>query len=130
PREAMERTEPATRGDGTAPQTDRPSADQPSAGQSSVPGSDQLRTRLTRVREEVAKAVVGQDAAVTSVVIALLVGGHVLLEGVPGVAKTLLVRSISASLSLDNARVQRSEERRVGKEGGGRASPDAERAGV
>src|SRR5699024_4529987 len=85
PREAMERTEPGTRGDGTAPQTDRPSADQPSAGQpgaeqpsaehpsagqSSVAGSDQLRARLTRVREEVAKAVVGQDSAVTSVVIA------------------------------------------------------------
>ena len=67
---------------------------------------DELRARLTRVRQEVAKAVVGQDAAVTSVIIALLVRGHVLLEGVPGVANTLLVRSISASLSLETARVQ------------------------
>lgn len=68
--------------------------------------SDDLRGKLTAVREEVAKAVVGQDAAVSSVIIGLLVRGHVLLEGVPGVAKTLLVRAISASLSLDTARVQ------------------------
>jgi MoxR-like ATPase len=68
--------------------------------------ADELRSRLARVREEVAKAVVGQDAAVTSVIIALLVRGHVLLEGVPGVAKTLLVRAISASLGLRTARVQ------------------------
>ncbi|MDR5712465.1 MoxR family ATPase [Nesterenkonia flava] len=67
---------------------------------------EQLRDRLAQVRAEVAKAVVGQDAAVTSVIIGLLVRGHVLLEGVPGVAKTLLVRAISASLSLDTARVQ------------------------
>lgn len=67
---------------------------------------DDARARLSRVREEVAKAVVGQDAAVTSVIIALLVRGHVLLEGVPGVAKTLLVRAISASLELNAGRVQ------------------------
>jgi MoxR-like ATPase len=54
----------------------------------------------------VAKAVVGQDAAVTGLVIALLCRGHVLLEGVPGVAKTLLVRALSASLSLQTKRVQ------------------------
>ena len=59
-----------------------------------------------QVRAEVAKAVVGQDAAVTGLIIALLARGHVLLEGVPGVAKTLLVRSLSAALSLDTRRVQ------------------------
>ncbi|HEX7187597.1 MAG TPA: MoxR family ATPase [Actinomycetes bacterium] len=61
---------------------------------------------LQAVRAEVAKAVVGQDAAVTGLVIALLCRGHVLLEGVPGVAKTLLVRALSASLSLGTKRVQ------------------------
>ncbi|MGG5171195.1 AAA family ATPase [Pseudarthrobacter sp. J1738] len=61
---------------------------------------------LNRVRAEVGKAVVGQDSAVTGLLIALLAGGHVLLEGVPGVAKTLLVRSLSAALSLDTKRVQ------------------------
>jgi MoxR-like ATPase len=54
----------------------------------------------------VAKAVIGQDATVTGLVIALLCRGHVLLEGVPGVAKTLLVRAVAASLSLESKRVQ------------------------
>jgi MoxR-like ATPase len=54
----------------------------------------------------VAKAVVGQDSVVTGLVIALLCRGHVLLEGVPGVAKTLLVRTVAAALSLDTKRVQ------------------------
>ena len=61
---------------------------------------------LTAVRAEVAKAVVGQDAAVTGLVIALLCRGHVLLEGVPGVAKTLLVRTLARSLELDSKRIQ------------------------
>ena len=68
--------------------------------------SAELRDALGDVRAEVAKAVVGQDAAVTGLVIALLCRGHVLLEGVPGVAKTLLVRSLSAALDLDTKRVQ------------------------
>ena len=67
---------------------------------------DELRDSFSRVRSEVAKAVVGQDAAVTGLLIALLCGGHVLLEGVPGVAKTLLIRTLSRSLSLDSKRVQ------------------------
>lgn len=61
---------------------------------------------LLAVRTEVAKAVVGQDDTVTGLLIALLAGGHVLLEGVPGVAKTLLVRALSTALSLDTKRVQ------------------------
>jgi MoxR-like ATPase len=64
------------------------------------------REALLALRTEVAKAVVGQDAAVTGLVVALLCRGHVLLEGVPGVAKTLLVRSVAASLDLATKRVQ------------------------
>ena len=64
------------------------------------------RERLTTVRSEVAKAVVGQDAAVTGLVIAILAEGHVLLEGVPGVAKTLLVRSLAQVLDMDTKRIQ------------------------
>jgi MoxR-like ATPase len=67
---------------------------------------EQSRDAYAAVRAEVAKAVVGQDAVVTGLVIALLADGHVLLEGVPGVAKTLLVRSLAAALSLDTKRVQ------------------------
>ncbi len=66
----------------------------------------ELRDALSRVRHEVGKAVVGQDGAVTGLLIALLANGHVLLEGVPGVAKTLLVRSLSRALSLETRRVQ------------------------
>ena len=64
------------------------------------------RAALVALRAEVAKAVIGQDAAVTGLVIALLCRGHVLLEGVPGVAKTLLVRALAAALALDTKRVQ------------------------
>ena len=67
---------------------------------------DEAREALLALRREVAKAVVGHDAAVTGLVIALLTRRHVLLEGVPGVAKTLLVRSVAAALSLDERRVQ------------------------
>ncbi|MHC6230387.1 AAA family ATPase [Arthrobacter sp. MMS24-T111] len=67
---------------------------------------DAARRSLLAVRHEVAKAVVGQDATVTGLLIALLAQGHVLLEGVPGVAKTLLVRALSSALSLDTKRVQ------------------------
>jgi len=66
----------------------------------------ELRASFARVRTEVGKAVVAQDAAVSGLIVALLAGGHVLLEGVPGVAKTLLVRALSQSLSLRTTRVQ------------------------
>ena len=65
-----------------------------------------LRASFANVRSEVGKAVVGQDAAVSGLMVALLANGHVLLEGVPGVAKTLLVRSLSHALSLTTTRVQ------------------------
>ena len=61
---------------------------------------------LNALRHEVSKAVVGQEAAVTSLILALVCRGHVLLEGVPGTAKTLLVRSFSQALQLDTKRVQ------------------------
>ncbi|MER7796906.1 MoxR family ATPase [Microbacterium sp. NPDC096154] len=61
---------------------------------------------MHRVRLEVGKAVVGQEGAVSGLLIALLARGHVLLEGVPGVAKTLLVRTFSRTLGLDTKRIQ------------------------
>ncbi|XVX19372.1 AAA family ATPase [Actinomycetota bacterium] len=68
--------------------------------------AEDARRALLAVRSEVAKAVVGQDAAVSGMLIALLCRGHILLEGVPGVAKTLLVRSIASALSIETKRVQ------------------------
>jgi MoxR-like ATPase len=61
---------------------------------------------LSRVRDEVARAVVGQRDMVDRLLIGLLTGGHVLLEGVPGLAKTLAVSSLSQALSLRFRRIQ------------------------
>ncbi|MFE0193471.1 MULTISPECIES: AAA family ATPase [unclassified Streptomyces] len=72
----------------------------------STPTADRARASLEDLRTEIAKAVVGQDPAVTGLVVALLCRGHVLLEGSPGVAKTLLVRALSTALELDTKRVQ------------------------
>ena len=72
----------------------------------SAPSPDSARSALEALRLEISKAVVGQDAAVTGLVVALLCRGHVLLEGVPGVAKTLLVRTLAATLELDTKRLQ------------------------
>lgn len=70
------------------------------------PSSDAARHALSQVRSEVGKAIVGQNEAVAGLIVALLCRGHVLLEGVPGVAKTLMVRSLAASLDLQTKRVQ------------------------
>lgn len=67
---------------------------------------EQARTAMEALRGEVAKVVVGQDPVVSGLVIALLCRGHVLLEGVPGVAKTLLVRTLARALDLRSTRVQ------------------------
>ena len=69
-------------------------------------GSEPHASGSSAVRAEVGKAVVGQDAAVSGLLVALLCHGHVLMEGVPGTAKTLLVRTLAAALSVDTKRVQ------------------------
>jgi MoxR-like ATPase len=84
----------------------QPSAPDGARADSAQAASAAIRDSFTSVRAEVGKAVVGQDGAVTGLIIALLAGGHVLLEGVPGVAKTLLVRTLSRALRLETKRVQ------------------------
>jgi MoxR-like ATPase len=61
---------------------------------------------LGRLRETIGQALVGQQAVVEQVIVALVAGGHVLIEGVPGLGKTLLVRAMAQALSLPHARVQ------------------------
>jgi MoxR-like ATPase len=67
---------------------------------------DQFCADFKRLRQEVAKVIVGQDEIVEGTLTALIAGGHVLLEGVPGLGKTLLVRTIADALHLQFARVQ------------------------
>src|SRR5262245_4310548 len=67
---------------------------------------EQASTVLTRVRTEVGRVIVGQHAMVDRLLVGLLTGGHILLEGVPGLAKTLAVKSLSDALSLKFRRIQ------------------------
>ncbi|MGC5365408.1 AAA family ATPase [Streptomyces sp. DT24] len=90
----------------SAPTPEPAATTEPDATAGSAGSADRARASLEALRSEIAKAVVGQDPAVTGLVVALLCRGHVLLEGVPGVAKTLLVRALAASLELDTKRVQ------------------------
>src|SRR5579872_2969410 len=65
-----------------------------------------IRVIADGIRGEVRKAVVGQDEVIDLMLTSLLVGGHVLLEGVPGTAKTLLTQALAASLALQFGRIQ------------------------
>jgi MoxR-like ATPase len=84
--------------------TDDPASHEPATD--ALGDAAEVRARILAVRGEVAKVIVGQDAAVSGLVGALLVGGHVLIEGVPGVAKTLLASVLSKALDLEFSRVQ------------------------
>src|SRR5436309_7144983 len=67
---------------------------------------DQFRADFGRLRREIAKVIVGQDDIVEGTLTALIAGGHVLLEGVPGLGKTLLVRTLADALHLKFQRIQ------------------------
>ncbi|MEJ7809673.1 MAG: MoxR family ATPase [Gemmatimonadaceae bacterium] len=67
---------------------------------------DELLSAAARLRAEVGRRVVGQAAVVEEILMAVLAGGHVLLVGVPGLAKTLMIRSISEAMRLDFRRIQ------------------------
>jgi MoxR-like ATPase len=67
---------------------------------------EQSAAVLARVRDAVATRVVGQDAAIEDALVAFLARGHLLIEGVPGTAKTLLVRTLASALGLDFGRIQ------------------------
>jgi MoxR-like ATPase len=67
---------------------------------------DHFRADFQRLRQEIAKVIVGQDEIVEGTLTALIAGGHVLLEGVPGLGKTLLVRTLADALHLKFQRIQ------------------------
>src|SRR6478736_6319964 len=71
-----------------------------------APAVEQATAQMSRVREEIAKIIVGQQEVVDGVLICLLAGGHVLLEGVPGLGKTTLLRTLARVLHLKYSRIQ------------------------
>lgn len=76
------------------------------AERSRLPEIESVIAFIARVRERIATVVVGQETVVERLLIALFTGGHLLLQGVPGLAKTLLVSVLGKSVALDYARIQ------------------------
>src|SRR5687767_15418868 len=70
------------------------------------PGLDLLNRRVMSVKREVAKVIVGQDAAVDLILAGFFTGGHILLEGVPGIAKTLTAKLVAKAVSASFSRIQ------------------------
>jgi MoxR-like ATPase len=70
------------------------------------PSVDQLTATARRIEGEVSRVIVGQEKTLRGVMICLLCGGHALLEGVPGLGKTMLVRTLAAVLDLQHSRIQ------------------------
>ncbi len=68
--------------------------------------AEEFRNRYRAVREQIGRVIVGHDDIVHGVLTAMFVGGHCLLEGVPGLGKTMLIRTLSETLSLDFNRIQ------------------------
>jgi len=67
---------------------------------------NELISKISSLKSEIQKVIVGQDAIIEEMLIALMAGGHCLLEGVPGLAKTLMVRTMSQALDLSFRRIQ------------------------
>ena len=78
----------------------------PTAPADVLAAAEQFREDYAAVREQIARVIVGHDAIVDGVLTCLFTGGHALLEGVPGIGKTLLIRTLGTALSLDFTRVQ------------------------
>ncbi|MBS1556235.1 MAG: MoxR family ATPase [Bacteroidetes bacterium] len=65
-----------------------------------------LHQQVARIKQEIAKVIVGQDAMIDQLLVAILADGHVLIEGVPGVAKTLTAKLLSKVVAIDFSRIQ------------------------
>ncbi len=69
-------------------------------------GNEEFRAKFRQLEQEVRKVIIGQKEVVENVLVAIVAGGHVLLEGVPGLGKTMLVRTIASALELSFQRIQ------------------------
>jgi MoxR-like ATPase len=77
-----------------------------SIGETMQQQAEEFRSRYTAVREQIGRVIVGHDDIVHGVLTAMFIGGHCLLEGVPGLGKTMLVRTLAETLDLKFNRVQ------------------------
>src|SRR5438132_8379423 len=77
-----------------------------SIGESMQQQAEQFRNRYNQVKEQIGRVIVGHDDIVHGVLTSMFIGGHCLLEGVPGLGKTLLVRTLAETLNLNFNRVQ------------------------
>ena len=68
--------------------------------------SQQFRDKVSQLKSEIGKVIVGQEKVIDQVILSILSGGHTLLEGVPGLGKTLLVRTVAEALQLEFRRIQ------------------------
>lgn len=84
----------------------QPLEEQQAEGPAATPTSSQILNVAEKIKKELSKVIIGQEETINLCFIALVSKGHILLEGVPGVAKTLLAKSLAQSLGLDFSRVQ------------------------
>jgi MoxR-like ATPase len=95
---------------GIRPQTSYPTPDTPYLKNPNMNYTEEnvqeLVTRLPLLRKEIGKVIVGQELVVEQMLMAFLAGGHALLEGVPGLAKTLMIRTLSEAIDLPFKRIQ------------------------
>ena len=70
------------------------------------PTLEVLMTKLVSLKNEIQKVIVGQDAVLDEILVSMLAGGHCLIEGVPGLAKTLMVKTLARALDLTFRRIQ------------------------
>ena len=67
---------------------------------------DEIPDSIRRLEKEISKVIVGQREVIDQIIIALLVGGHCIVKGVPGLAKTLIIKTIANAMNLDFKRIQ------------------------
>ncbi|NLE56765.1 MAG: AAA domain-containing protein, partial [Planctomycetes bacterium] len=75
-------------------------------GEDDLAAANRLREAHDHIREDLSRVIVGQDQVVEQLLIALFAGGHCIIEGVPGLAKTLMISTLARSLSLSFSRIQ------------------------
>ena len=88
------------------PLSAKASAGSTTAAETMPAGREQLLAAAVQLREEVSRRIVGQEQVLEEILLALVAGGHALLVGVPGLAKTMMIKSVSEAMQLDFRRIQ------------------------